>query len=202
METAAGIVLCGGKSSRMGQAKEWLDFAGEPLLHRVVRLVGDALGAVVVAARKGQRLPPLPQFATVVHDEAVDVGPLAGISTGLSAVAVTADVAFVTSCDTPLLKAAFITRLVDLLGDARAVVPVHANHWHPLVAVYRTDTRSLLSAAIESGERRVRVFAESCGPRLVGADAFVDVDPAMDSLRNVNTPEAFAAALETLRDQR
>ena len=202
METTVGIVLCGGKSSRMGQAKEWLDFGGEPLLQRVVRLVGDALGAVVVAARKGQRLPPLPQFATVVHDAAVDVGPLAGISAALSAVAVTADAAFVTSCDTPFLKGAFITRLVDLLGDARAVVPVHAKHWHPLVAVYRPETRRILATAIESGERRVRAFAESCGPRLVGAEAFVDVDPAMESLRNVNTPEAFAAALETLRDKR
>ena len=93
-------------------------------------------------------------------------------------------------------------RAVPHIGDARAVVPVHANRWHPLVAVYRTDTRTLLSAAIESGERRVRAFAEACGPRLVGADAFVDVDPAMESLRNINTPEAFAAALETLRDKR
>jgi molybdenum cofactor guanylyltransferase len=64
-----GIVLCGGESRRMGRPKAWLPFAGELMLPRVVRLLGEVVAPVVVVAAPGQDVPPLPAGVEVVRDE-------------------------------------------------------------------------------------------------------------------------------------
>ena len=53
----AGIILCGGKSERMGTAKAMLPFGDELLIQRVVRIVGSVVSLVVVVASPGQSLP-------------------------------------------------------------------------------------------------------------------------------------------------
>jgi molybdopterin-guanine dinucleotide biosynthesis protein A len=66
---AGGIVLCGGKSTRMGVPKATLPFGPETMLQRVVRLLGTVVSPVVVVAAQGQPLPKLPDEITVTHDE-------------------------------------------------------------------------------------------------------------------------------------
>src|SRR5262245_18679637 len=104
MSRVGGVVLCGGRSSRMGQPKAWLPFAGEPLLARVVRLVGEAASPVVVVAAAGQELPPLLADVEIVRDPEPDRGPLQGLAAGLAALRGRAAAAFVTSCDAPFLR--------------------------------------------------------------------------------------------------
>jgi len=54
----AGIVVVGGRSSRMGRSKAWLDWRGRPLLAHVVGIVREAVdGPVVVVGAPGQELP-------------------------------------------------------------------------------------------------------------------------------------------------
>ena len=65
----AGIVLCGGQSSRMGRAKAWLPFAGETMLARVVRLLSEVVRPIVVVAAPGQDVPPVPADVELVRDE-------------------------------------------------------------------------------------------------------------------------------------
>jgi molybdopterin-guanine dinucleotide biosynthesis protein A len=64
-----GIVVCGGKSSRMGRAKAWLELGRETFLQRVVRVLGEVVSPVVVVAAVGQELPPLPDDVEIVRDE-------------------------------------------------------------------------------------------------------------------------------------
>src|SRR3954447_9630347 len=64
-----GIILCGGQSSRMGRPKAWLPFDGEPMLVRVVRLISEGVGPLMVVAARGKEVPPLPADVEVVRDE-------------------------------------------------------------------------------------------------------------------------------------
>jgi molybdopterin-guanine dinucleotide biosynthesis protein A len=57
MAGIGGIVLCGGHSSCMGQPKSWLPFGNELLLPRVVRLLGEAVAAIVGVAARDQKVP-------------------------------------------------------------------------------------------------------------------------------------------------
>ncbi len=125
-----GIVLAGGHSRRMGASKAWLMLGGESMLQRVVRIVADVVTPVVVAAHPDQALPPLPQNVRTVHDTINDVGPLAGLAAGFEALAGECEAAFVISCDQPLIKPEVIRRLVEQLGEKRAVVVAHEGHRH------------------------------------------------------------------------
>ena len=59
-QRAGGIVLCGGKSSRMGTSKALLPFGPETMLQRVIRLLGELVSPIVAVAAAGQALPELP----------------------------------------------------------------------------------------------------------------------------------------------
>ena len=83
--TAGGIVLCGGKSTRMGVSKATLPFGPETMLQRVVRLLGTVVSPVVVVAAREQSLPELPDDITVARDEREQRGPLEGLRAGLTA---------------------------------------------------------------------------------------------------------------------
>jgi molybdopterin-guanine dinucleotide biosynthesis protein A len=197
--SVGGIVLCGGHSVRMGTAKEWLTIGKEHLLQRIVRIVGGVVHPVVTAARREQPLPALPPDVEVVYDAVENAGPLAGMAAGFEALAGRCEAAFVVSCDHPLLKPAFITRLIELLGDHQAVVPSHEARSYPLVAVYRLNSRPLLAELAARGERRVHAFAERCCAHFVSSADLLDVDPTMDSLRNVNDRESYEDATRDFR---
>src|SRR4051794_36659222 len=71
------IILCGGKSSRMGRDKATLPFGPERMLQRVVRLLDSE--AIVVVAAPNQSLPELPTGVTVARDIHQFRGPLQGL---------------------------------------------------------------------------------------------------------------------------
>src|SRR5215216_3969334 len=112
MDRVGGIVLCGGRSSRMGRPKAWLPFGDEVLLQRVVRILSAVVDPIVVVAAPDQELPSLPPATLIARDDREYLGPLNGLATGLSALRGRADVAYLSSCDVPFLRAAFVQRVV------------------------------------------------------------------------------------------
>src|SRR5438105_2798339 len=110
---AGGIVLCGGQSKRMGRPKAWLPFGRELMLQRVVRLLAEAVQPIVVVAAPDQEVPPLPSDIAVVRDEREGRGPLQGLAAGLTALPAGIDVAYLSSCDVPFLRPAFVQRMID-----------------------------------------------------------------------------------------
>src|SRR5689334_13179323 len=104
MVRVGGIVLCGGQSKRMGQPKAWLPFAGETMLARVVRLLGEVVTPLVVVAAPEQQVPPVPNAIRIVRDEERGRGPLQGLAAGLAALDGFAEAAYLSSCDVPFLR--------------------------------------------------------------------------------------------------
>src|SRR5262249_40953159 len=112
-----GIVLCGGRSTRMGSSKALLPFGNETMLQRVVRLLGTVVTPLVVVAAPEQSLPQLPPAVTITRDEREGRGPLEGLRAGLKALPANVEAAYVTSCDVPLLLPGFVQQMIHLLGD-------------------------------------------------------------------------------------
>src|SRR5262245_5806484 len=102
-DRAGAIILCGGKSTRMGPSKALLPFGPETMLQRVVRILSGLVGPIVAVAAAGQALPKLPPDVIVTRDEREGRGPLEGLRAGLKALPADVDRAYVTSCDVPLL---------------------------------------------------------------------------------------------------
>lgn len=201
---AAGIVLAGGRSSRMGSSKAALEWHGSTLLRRTTALLGRVVdGPVIVVRAPGQELPELPADVEVVADPVTGRGPLQGIATGLAAVAERADVAFVCPTDLPLLHPAFVRRVLGALtADVDVVLPVARGFPQPLAAAYRTALAPRVDALIAAGRMRpAMLFAEVAVLRLDEAALLADpelaaADPALDSLWNVNEPAEYRAARE------
>jgi molybdopterin-guanine dinucleotide biosynthesis protein A len=202
MDLLAGIVLCGGESTRMGRPKAWLDFGGETLLARTVRTVATATAPVVVVAAPLQDLPPLPAGVTIVRDAVGGNGPLQGLAAGLAAIAPHAPAAFVSSTDAPFLQPAFIRRLAGLRGpDHDIVVPRTGGHLHALAAVYGVAALPEIAASLAAGRLRLSTLFEHARTliadeaSLLAGEELRAADPTLRSLRNLNTPEEYAAAL-------
>jgi molybdopterin-guanine dinucleotide biosynthesis protein A len=191
----AGVVLCGGRSSRMGRPKAWLPFGGESLLSRIVRVVSEAASPVIVVAAPGQELPPLPDDITIVRDDVEGRGPLQGIAAGLRAVEGRADAVYLSSCDVPFLRSAWIRRMIELLGDHTICVPKVGDYHQPLAAVYRTSVRGDVDRLLAENRMRPVFLFDAANTRIVGANELADIDPEFESLRNLNTPDDYAAAL-------
>jgi molybdopterin-guanine dinucleotide biosynthesis protein A len=193
--TTGGIVLCGGKSTRMGVPKATLPFGAETMLQRVVRLLGAVVSPIVVVAAREQSLPPLPDSVTITRDEREAKGPLEGIRAGLSALPGSIDAAYITSCDVPLLVPAFVEHMIELMGDHDIAVMEVAGFPHPLSAIYRRNTLPHVERLLAADRLRPVFLFDAVRTRRVKLEEMTAVDPELKTLRNLNTQEDYRAAL-------
>ena len=197
-----GVVLAGGRSSRMGTPKAALEWYGSTLLYRTAAIVTRATGGPVVVVRaSGQELPELPKDVTVVDDPREGKGPVQGIAAGLAALAGRADAAFVTSTDLPFLHPAFVVAVLRALEDGPDVaLPVARGYQQPLAAAYRTSLAGLAAGLVNDERLRPAFLFQECSvTRLDDAALLADPvlkerDPDLDSVLNVNTPGEYQAA--------
>ena len=182
--SAAGVVLCGGRSSRMGRDKAWLPWSDRPLLAYVVEALQRSVSEVVVVASAELDLPPLE--VAVVRDREPDLGPLGGIREGLAHVS--AKFAFVTSTDAPFLTPAFVEAL--LAYECAAALELDGIV-QTLCAVYPRAALPAAEKLIAEGRMRALHLLEEVGYRKVPADALPDAE----SVRGFNTPGEYLMAV-------
>lgn len=191
-----GIVLCGGESRRMGRPKAWLPFGDELMLQRVVRILGEVVAPIVVVAAPGQDVPPLPATIEVVRDENKGRGPLQGLAAGLRRLSeLGIDAAFASSTDVPFLQTTFVRRVIELLGDFSIAVPHVQDRHHPLAAVYRTTILPEVDRLLAADRLRPLFLFDAVATRVIEAAELQPSDPEFRTLRNLNSPDDYAAAL-------
>ena len=176
-----GVILAGGRSSRMGADKATLDWHGTPLVRHVAAVVGGAVdGPVVVVAASGQALPC---GLAVVRDARPGRGPLQGLLAGLEALAGRAECAYVCAVDLPFLTAEAVRRPLEALTcGAQAAVPVVAGVRQPLAAAYSVEIACVVEDRL--GEDRRSLMGLLDDLRVVD----VPSDDLAAQLRDVDEP--------------
>ncbi len=190
----AGIVLCGGKSTRMGSSKALLPFGSETMLQRVVRLLGEVVSPIVVVVAADQELPALPRDVIVTRDERDARGPLEGLRAGLKALPPHVDAVYVTSCDVPLLIPNFVRQMLELAHGYDIAVMEIDGFTHPLSAVYRRATLPFVEDLLAKDRLRPAFLFELVKTRRVRPEEMT-ADPDLRTLRNLNTREDYERAL-------
>jgi molybdenum cofactor guanylyltransferase len=171
------------------------------MLERIVALLRRTCEPVVVVRAASQELPALPVGVLVAVDAREARGPLEGIAAGLRAIGGSAGSAYISSADAPLLHPAFVAAVARALGDAEMALPHLDGRTHPLAGCYRTSVLPAVQALLDAGQLRLSAFYEGRDVRLLRAhDLLADgavarLDPRLDSLRNLNTPEDYQRAL-------
>lgn len=197
-ERRGGVILCGGKSSRMGQDKASLEFGSETLLQRTVRRLSNCIpltGITCVAACR-QPLPDLPKGVTVVRDLQPGQGPLAAVAWGMRAAADVYDAALVVGCDHPMLSAQFIELLFAQLAEADFVAGRVEGQERPLPAVMRIDAAGRAESLLDDGERSLKSLTRRLECRWLDEATLRRADPELRSLVNCNTAADYQHALE------
>jgi molybdenum cofactor guanylyltransferase len=202
VDATAGIVLAGGRSSRMGSPKAALEWHGSTLLRRVTGIVGRAVdGPVVVVRAPGQELPPLAAGVEVVDDAREGRGPLQGLAAGLAALEGRAGAVYVSSTDVPLVHPAFVRAVAAALeGDVDVALPMVHGYPQPLAATYRVTLRPLVDELLAADRLRPAFLFERCRVRRLDEAALLAdrrlaaADPELLSVINVNEPADLEAA--------
>jgi len=202
MPDSAGVVLAGGRSSRMGTPKAALEWHGSTLLRRTVGILARATGGPVVVVRApGQELPELPKDVHIVDDPREGKGPVQGIAAGLGALEARAEVAFVSSTDLPFLHPAFVRRVLRAVHEGADVgLPIARGYPQPLAAAYRTTLADLAERLVQAERLRPAFLFEQCSVTRLDEAALRDdpvlaaLDPGLDSVLNVNEPDDYRKA--------
>ncbi len=180
----------------MGRPKAWLPFGPEVLLQRVVRLVSTVVDPVVVVAAADQNLPPLPPTVIAVRDEIAGRGPLQGLAAGLAALPNEVEYVFATATDAPLLRPAWIPCLHEIGGDYDLIIPSVDGYPHPLAALYRrTAVLPVIKDLLRADRLRLVGLMDAVRTRVVTREELASVDPEFETLRNLNSPDEYIAAL-------
>jgi molybdenum cofactor guanylyltransferase len=192
-----GLILAGGKSSRMGSNKALLTIGGNTVLGHVLRRLGPQVSSLAVNAPT-----PLPGCEALPHladTTPGQLGPLAGILTGMRHYAETTPEArhiLTVPCDSPFLPHNLTERLADVRPDARTVVVASSlGRNHPVFALWPLALADDLEAWLTSDENR-RINGFLARHQTVTVD-FAPVGTAMgtlDPFLNINTPEDLARA--------
>lgn len=180
----------------MGLPKATLPFGPEPMLVRVHRLLSEVVRPIVVVSAADQILPPLPFETLFARDERPGRGPLEGLLAGMKAMQPLCDMVYVTSCDVPLLVPTFVRQLLGLATDYDAVAPQDGEFAHPLSAVYRTKVVEKIENLLASDQLRPLFLLKQINTLFVPVGELRASDPELLTLRNLNRPEDYLAALE------
>lgn len=195
---ASGIVLAGGRSSRLGQDKALLPLpGGRSLIAHVVARLAPLVSEVVVVATDGERLGPLP--ARLVPDVFPDGGALGGIYAGLAAAR--EEHSLVVACDMPLLNLPLLRHLLALPRDFDVLLPRLADgQVEPLHAVYSKACLEPIRRQLAAGRHRIISFLGDVRVRYVEEAELRRLDPELRSFFNVNTPADLAALSRLLQE--
>ncbi|MGQ9804599.1 MAG: NTP transferase domain-containing protein [Chlorobiales bacterium] len=191
MKGLYGLVLAGGKSTRMGRDKGSIHYHGVSQRVFASRLLSDFCDAVFVSCRQEQVATLEPELQPLV-DTFENLGPTSGILTALHFKPDTAWL--VVACDLPFLSQESLRALVEARDTSKVATAYQNPDDHlpePLIAIYEPQSKAGLLSAVESGNNCPRKFLLNAACKLISPQT-------PDIVANINTPEEFHTALSKL----
>lgn len=185
-----GVILAGGKSSRMGTNKALLKINNKVVIEIIaeeLHLVSDGI-VVVTNEPDDYRFLNLP----LISDRYPSKGPLAGIETALYHFE--ADQYIISACDMPFINHQIYHFLLDRLEDYDAVVPEYDHQLHPLSGVYRRNALSFIQKQIDQNDLKVKSFFEHLNVNFVRKFNGFDKNLLQKHFFNMNNPEQYNQA--------
>lgn len=181
-EEITGIILAGGKSSRMGRDKGMIYFNGARMIEHVIRALQPCVSSIMIVANddRYERFG-LPVVKDVIHE----CGPMGGIYTGLINSSTKLNV--VVSCDIPFVSTDLICRLVEAPDDKEVVVPFHDEIYEPLCARYRRSVALKMVKHLEAGSLKMNSLLKELDIRTIDPVQIPGFN--LRQFANINTPQ-------------
>ncbi|VEA69418.1 molybdopterin-guanine dinucleotide biosynthesis protein MobA [Serratia plymuthica] len=165
-EDITGIILAGGRATRMGgEDKGLVQVAGIPLYKHVLTRLRPQVGPIAISANRNQARYQESGLPTIGDLTADFPGPLAGILAGLK-YATTGWVVFV-PCDVPDFPTTLVEQLWQQKGRSLAAYASDGERVHPTLALLHTSLAPQLASYLARGERKLMLFLDAAGAHQV-----------------------------------
>ncbi len=182
MSAVTGIIMAGGKSSRMGTDKGLLHFDGKPMVQHVIEAVASVTKQLIVVANN----PEYERFGWPVEaDRISNCGPLGGIYTGLLASTTAKNI--VVACDLPFINEGLLRYLIDESEGADVAISTHHQHIEPLVGVYHKSCITPFEKALKAQQLKLTEVFRSIELKQVPVHQCSFYSEQL--FRNINTKE-------------
>lgn len=170
----------------MGTDKAFLRLGEITLLEHAIARAREACETVALVGDK-ERLRP---YGSVVEDEFVGQGPLAGIYSALRSKAAT-ELNLMLAVDVPAVPSHFLTYLLGVARDTKTMVTVPRSHGQlqPLCAVYRKEFATVAEKMLRLGRNKIEPLFALCPSHIIQQPELAAVGFAPNIFDNVNTPE-------------
>ena len=147
---ATGIILAGGKSSRMGEDKGLVLLNGKPMIQYVIEALKEVVSEISIISNNES----YHKFGTPVYSDIIkEKGPVGGIYTGLYHS--TTELNFCISCDVPMISSDFIFWLLNRSGNAFVTLPMYKDKVHQIIGVYSKQVLSNFQESVEKGHLKL-----------------------------------------------
>jgi molybdopterin-guanine dinucleotide biosynthesis protein A len=196
--STAAIVLAGGKSTRFGRDKAFLELDGQPLATRTIAKLAKLTDELIIVSNDPAPYELLDLPARIVPDVRPGEGSLMGLYSGLKVVR--SDQAVCVACDMPFLSLGLLRYMLRLAPDYDVVVPRIGRFMEPLHAIYSKSCLMPMETLLARGRRQIIAFYDDVRVRYVDAEEVDAYDPLRLSFLNVNTPEDWARVQRLLAD--
>jgi molybdopterin-guanine dinucleotide biosynthesis protein A len=183
-------ILAGGLGTRLGgQSKSLLVVGGQRIIDRQLAAIGHLDRVVIVA---NDHAPFVDLGLQIVRDRYVGAGPLAALDVALTVVE-PGDVLLAVAGDMPFITPAALM-LLRTHPDAQAVVPRLPDGVHPLFARYARSCAQPIAHALADVRLKTQAILAELAVTYLEEPTLRAIDPELNFLMNVNTPEDLARA--------
>ena len=197
-QRVTGIILAGGKSSRLGRDKAWEDVGGQRIIDRVIGALQSSCDEVLIIGDRPERQNELslPKCIQYRSDELKGRGSIGGLYTGLKS----SDTlwSLVVACDMPFISRELIRFMLSIISKNRcdAIVPVINGRYQPTHALYNSTCIPFIEKNISSGNFRMDSYFDEIYLEEISEDVINSIKGAELSLFNVNTEDDLFTARE------
>lgn len=190
-----GIILAGGKNSRMGTNKAFLKIGNKRIIDNILFIYKRIFNDIIIVTNTPEEYNYL--GVKLIKDIIPGCGPIGGIYSGL--LASKEEHCFVAACDMPFIKEKFIKYIISFKNsDFDVVVPVISARYNPLFALYSKKCLSIIKDNIAKGDYKIINIFSKVRLKEIGEDEIKKIDPEFNSLININTPEEYKKVLKNL----
>jgi len=181
-----GIILAGGKNSRMGTNKAFLKIDGIRLIDNILAVFQKIFSEIIIVTNDPLSYTEFSE-TLIVTDIYKEKGALGGIYTGLFYARY--DYSFVAACDMPFLNEDFIIYLTGQVGKHDIIVPELSEGFQPLHAIYSRNCLSHIKKLLIADKLKIAGFYKEVRLLSIPEEKIKPFDKDGRLFLNVNTPE-------------
>jgi molybdopterin-guanine dinucleotide biosynthesis protein A len=179
----SGIILSGGKSTRMGQEKGLIKLNGKPMIQHVIDHLDPICDQILISANATM----YQDFGyPVFKDEINEIGPAGGIVSSLKHSKNEKNI--IIACDLPFASTPFIRTLLDMSENYEITLPMSGPHYQPLCAVYSKEVYAVFMECINKGIYSLQSIVKAFRIQIIRQGDIKGFDLSIE-LRNINSPD-------------